>query len=50
LRLLFTEFVELSIVTNVNADRGADVTAIHVWVSELVTVANITFGIWNSPS
>jgi hypothetical protein len=40
-----TEVVELTSVTNVNADRGADVAAIPVRVSEVVTAAIITFGI-----
>jgi hypothetical protein len=44
--LVVTGFVEVAAVTNVNADRSADIGAIRVWVSRLVTAAGIiTFGI-----
>lgn len=43
--LVVTGFVGLARVTNVNSDRSADISAILVWVSGLVTAAIIQFGI-----
>jgi hypothetical protein len=45
LHLVVTGFVGLASVTNVNADRSADIGAIRVWVSGLAVVAIIPFGI-----